>query len=89
MDGIFPDVDRSVLHERTDQGLLVLATCGVCGRRVKVMFPWHELRAVLAGQPVYGMDPCPGGWRIEAPCSPICRARVRFDMRAEELRGLL
>lgn len=72
---IFSDMDRSVNLERTDEGLVVEAPCGVCGRHVRVKHPWHELQACLNGQPPPGYQPVAGGWAVTVPCAVTCVGR--------------
>jgi len=99
-DKIFADVDLTVRVERNPQiinsrtkqpekfgGLVYTITCQDCEMPNRISFPWGEIKLILDGGQLPGVQRVEDGWQITANCrNPDgCERKNTFKVTDEEL----
>jgi hypothetical protein len=101
-DKIFADVDLTVRVERNPEimnprtkraerfsGLVFTITCQDCEMPNKISLPWNEIKHLLDGGQLPGVQRSTDGWQISAPCrNPEgCDRKNTFLVTDSELEG--
>jgi hypothetical protein len=81
---IFGDEDLTVRMNRTRQGLVIELTCRNCDGRMRILHPWNEVRLMLDGHEVAGVQAAEDGWVIAAECTD-CQGSNRYKLTDDEV----
>jgi hypothetical protein len=83
---IFSDSDHRFPMVRRKDGAVVQCTCPFCEMEFAVKHSWQEVRMMLQGQPVPGIQNTAEGWTTAAECpNGQCGQRVRYGIDQDEL----
>jgi RNase P subunit RPR2 len=81
---IFGDEDLTVRMQRTRQGLGIELTCRNCDGRMRVLHPWSEVRLMLDGFEVPGVQPTDEGWVVATECTD-CQGSNKYQLSDDEV----
>lgn len=87
---IFGDADLSVRMERRRTGVVVTMVCQDCERQFQVEHKWPEVKRMLEGYEVPGVDPTDDGdgWVVSVECtnySAGCNKVNQYIITSDEL----
>jgi hypothetical protein len=87
---IFGDADRSVHMSRRDTGIVITMVCQDCERQFQVEHRWPEVRMMLEGYEVAGVQPVDNGdgWEVSVQCTNYedgCNRVNKYKITADEL----
>lgn len=88
-DQIFSDGDQKFRMARTKDGVHISVTCIYCETDFTVKHSWQEVRAMLQGQRVPGVENTNAGWTMKTECpNAQCNQQFRYEIEQSELEHL-